>query len=161
VSPFEADTGPLTWGTLSTTPMSVVDKDAIGVGHANTTAIAAQAAADGSTAADSAGIYANDYVSSGESDWYLPSKDELNELCKYAFFQATGDSAVLCADATVRRVGFTGAYYWSSSLTFMFGGYMGWWQNFFIFPEPVFPIGFQDVFNAGGNGLRVRPVRAG
>jgi hypothetical protein len=60
---------------------------------------------------------AADYTNNGRSDWYLPSKDELNELCKYAknTGQAAG-GATLCsggADAAVR--GFTATNYWSSS----------------------------------------------
>jgi len=82
----------------------------IGSGMSNTTT------AD-STCTSGAIQVAADYTNSGRSDWYLPSKDELNELCKYAknTGQAAG-GATQCsggADAAVR--GFTVTNYWSSS----------------------------------------------
>jgi hypothetical protein len=82
----------------------------IGSGMSNTTT------AD-STCTSGAIQVAADYTNSGRSDWHLPSKDELNELCKYAknTGQAAG-GATQCsggADAAVR--GFTVTNYWSSS----------------------------------------------
>jgi hypothetical protein len=73
---------------------------------------------------------AADYTNNGRSDWYLPSKDELNELCKYAknTGQAAG-GATLCsggADAAVR--GFTATNYWSSSED---SGTTAWQHSFF------------------------------
>ncbi|MDP5088040.1 MAG: hypothetical protein NWP41_05030, partial [Ilumatobacteraceae bacterium] len=41
--------------------------------------------------------------------------DELNELCKYARTQTTGDTGAQCNDSGTLRVGFSDAYYWSSS----------------------------------------------
>ena len=85
---------------------------------ANTNQIYARLTTAGSalTSAYAAGI-AWAYTNNGRSDWHLPSKDELNELCKYAknTGQAAG-GATLCsggADAAVR--GFTATNYWSSS----------------------------------------------
>ena len=90
----------------------------IGAGMANTNQIYARLTTAGSalTSAYAAGI-AWAYTNNGRSDWHLPSKDELNELCKYAknTGQAAG-GATLCsggADAAVR--GFTATNYWSSS----------------------------------------------
>ena len=68
---------------------------AIGTGSANTNAIIAQNGA-GSTYA--AGL-ARAYSGGGYSDWYLPSRDELNQL--YLNQVAIG--------------GFGSAFYWSSS----------------------------------------------
>lgn len=52
-----------------------------------------------------------------QSDWYLPSSNELNELCKYARGQATGDTTVSCSSSGELRAGFhpTVVYYWSST----------------------------------------------
>lgn len=103
-------------------------------------------------------VYASEYTSGGETDWYLPSLDELNELCKHSRQQTTGDTSVACDSSGTLGAGFSTGFYWSSTLTCMFGGYMGWWQTFHT---SYFSAGFTDVFNPWGNGLRVRPIRAG
>jgi hypothetical protein len=55
-------------------------------------------------------------VEGGKSDWFLPSKLELNELCKFARNQwsALGTTAACDASETLRG-GFTSGRYWSSS----------------------------------------------
>ena len=57
---------------------------AIGMGMANTNQIYARLTAAGSveTKNYAAGI-AWEYTNNSKTDWYLPSKDELNELCKF------------------------------------------------------------------------------
>ena len=74
-----------------------------------------------------AGRFAAGYRGGGYSNWFLPSRDELNELCKYArqTNQAEGGRAV-CSGGTLRS-GFEAGPYWSSS-----GGKlnMAWAQNF-------------------------------
>lgn len=73
-----------------------------------------------------AAVLAMGYTGGGKNDWFLPSRDELNELCKYAYGQATGSAKVICiadhpvADRDWRatsklRPGFGRYYYWSSS----------------------------------------------
>ena len=61
-------------------------------------------------------------VSAGE--WFLPSANELNELCKYARGQATGVPTVVCSSSGTLKTtaiagsdlgGFVGDFYWSSS----------------------------------------------
>ncbi|ABL66669.1 DUF1566 domain-containing protein [Chlorobium phaeobacteroides] len=59
-------------------------KTAIGSGSANTALIVRQ---PGHTR--SAAKICDDYVSGGFTDWYLPSKDELNKLCTNSAFKCT------------------------------------------------------------------------
>ena len=68
-----------TWstGANQTAAVSGADGTIIGTGAQNTIDIVAQA---GNVAATSAAAYASDYTYGGFSDWFLPSRDELNEL---------------------------------------------------------------------------------
>lgn len=81
------------WGCFGTT-ISGADGTAIGTGNANTIAITA-----GCATAGIAARLCQNVTDGGYSDWYLPSKDELNTL--YTNRVAIG--------------GFANAYYWSSS----------------------------------------------
>ncbi|MBE0639396.1 MAG: DUF1566 domain-containing protein, partial [Bacteroidales bacterium] len=81
------------WGCYGTT-ISGADGTALGTGAQNTLDIVA-----GCSTASIAAQICNDLVLNGYSDWYLPSKDELNKL--YENKTAIG--------------GFAPAYYWSSS----------------------------------------------
>jgi uncharacterized repeat protein (TIGR02543 family) len=90
---------------------------AIGKGMANTNQIYATLTTGGSkaTSAYAAGI-AWAYTNNGKSDWHLPSKDELNELCKYARQQTTGNTATLCdSTGSFRQPPYTGGFFMSSS----------------------------------------------
>ena len=81
----------------------------IGKGKANTNLIVAKCW-------EGAGVLANAYKGGGKSDWYLPSRDELNELCKYAKYQPTGKSDVKCKySIPMLRGEFVQGTYWSSS----------------------------------------------
>jgi hypothetical protein len=84
---------------------------AIGTGLSNTNAIIAS---QGETATSyaAAGL-ARAYAGGGYTDWYLPSKDELNKL--YLNKNAIG--------------GFADAGYWSST---EFDFYLAWYQGFFL-----------------------------
>ena len=57
---------------------------------------------------------AADYTNNGKTDWFLPSRDELNELCKYARTQTTGTTSTNCANFSNNRL-FSPKYYWSST----------------------------------------------
>ena len=91
---------------------------AVGDGSANTTAIDA-------ACTSGAGQSAADYSANGLSDWFLPSKDELNAMCNYSRNPSApaapsdpcdGDSTT-AQDVTFTSssFGFTGSNYWSSS----------------------------------------------
>ena len=92
------------WGCEGTT-ISGADGTAIGTGNQNTIDIMA-----GCPTAGIAARLAGDLVQGGYSDWYLPSKDELNKL--YINRVAIG--------------GFASNGYWSSTE----GLHVAWFQNF-------------------------------
>jgi hypothetical protein len=102
---------------------------ALGTGLANTNTIIA---AQGAIATSYAAGLAQAYNGGGYSDWYLPSKDELNKL--YLNRVAIG--------------GFAAGGYWSSSEV---DAYNAWAQDF--------DNGYQG-FNVENSNLRVRAVRA-
>lgn len=91
---------------------------AIGSGYKNTLAMIAQ-----SNTASRAGTIAQAFIGGGLSDWYLPSTDELNQMCKWAFGNAWTSDATLCSGGTLNlgtgaglgAAGFIEYYYWSSS----------------------------------------------
>jgi len=120
-----------TWSTGANQSVSVPNANGttIGTGYKNSLAIVAQA---GNVEASSAAVAARNYAGPNSlSDWYLPSKDELNQL----FLQKT----------TVG--GFVDSYYWSSS---EFAADYAWFQGF--------NVGVQSVLKNGT--YYVRPVRA-
>jgi hypothetical protein len=104
---------------------------AIGKGRANTNQIYARVSNGGGAGGALTNTYAAGiayaYANNGKTDWYLPSKDELNEWCKYARTQTTGDTTVICANTGTLRGGFSAGYYWSSSEDVADGA---WLQNF-------------------------------
>lgn len=131
-----------TYGWCSNTGSSLnVTATGIGTGMANTTT------AD-TTCTSGAIQQAADYTNNSKTDWHLSSKDELNELCKYARTQTTGDTSVVCANSGSLRTGFAAGYYWSSSEV---SASNAWGQYF-------------DLGNQSSGGKtsvdQVRPVRA-
>ena len=138
---------PIAWSNITTTVIGST-LSAIGSGYKNTLAIVGQAGHTGGAAK-----VADDYTNNGKSEWYLPSKDELNELCKYARTQTTGNTATACANSGTLRDGFTDGVsivYWSTS-------------------EYDFDRAWHQYFDSGGTSTyygkdttyRVRAVRAG
>ncbi len=94
---------------------------AIGWGYRNTRAIVAQGNTNTSTSvspiADSHTVTVLGVV---YGDWYLPSRDELNQMCKWARNQSWVSDATACNNSGALNSGpgasgFTAGYYWSSS----------------------------------------------
>jgi hypothetical protein len=122
------------WGCYGTA-ISGADGTAIGTGNQNTIDIEAGCTTAG-TAAD---ICAN-YTDGTYSDWFLPSKDELNEM-----YSNIGQGNVL---GLGNVGGFASNAYWSST---EYGSFSAWLQGF--------SYGTQNNFDKYTN-LNVRAVRA-
>ena len=94
--------------------VSGADGVVVGTGYQNSLDIVAQS---GNIAASSAAVASRAYAGGGKTDWFLGSRDEMNELCKYA--RKTGQassSAIVCAGGERPSArGFSSDYYWSSS----------------------------------------------
>ena len=104
-APFVALTGS-TWGCTGT---SINTEDSIGSGYMNTLTIIEECS-DPFTAAKQC----NDLVLNGYSDWFLPSKDEL-ELMYTNLADSNGDGANNGSDDPYNIGQFSDGYYWSSS----------------------------------------------
>jgi len=121
------------WSTGTTNQDATVANatgTAIGTGYKNSVAIVAQS---GNVAATSAAVEARAYRGPNNlSDWFLPSKDELNQL----YLRKTDVG------------GFVNYYYWSSSEHLSFAA----WDQSFTDVD-------QDTLGKGGSDY-VRPVRA-
>jgi hypothetical protein len=103
-----------TWSSVGNqlTAVTGADGTAIGTGAQNTMDIAAQFHASVNVAATSAAVYCSELVSGGYSDWFLPSKDELNEMY---------------VNRVALNTGFSAQRYWSSS---EYGDNGAWYQNY-------------------------------
>jgi hypothetical protein len=138
-----SDLGTAAWGCYLT-DISGAAGTAIGTGAANTTAITSGCATAGIAARVASA------TAGGYSDWYLPSQDELNQLCKYARTQSTAvvDQAVPCNGTGTLRGGFAGGLYWSSSQDVAASAWNQRLGDGFQFGDDKFEL------------ARVRPVRA-
>ena len=136
------------WG-CDGVPISGADGTAIGTGEHNTANIVN--IEFGCAESGIAARLANDYTNSGKSDWFLPSQDELNALCKWAF----GDTVnAVCFNNNSGGLSLTGVggfsldYYWSSS---EYDLNIAWLQAFYN--------GDQGLYTKYGTP-GVRPVRS-
>ena len=123
------------WGCYGT-PISGADGTAIGTGEQNTADIVA-----GCYTAYPA-IFADALVSGGRSDWFLPSKDELNQM----YIQRTAIGAYLYG-------GFTSSS--ESGDAYNSEWYYQWWQSFYD--------GSQNYYSQRGNKksqFQFRPIRS-
>lgn len=128
---------------------------AIGWGYRNTRAIVSQGNTDTATSAAALADAHTVTVSSVVyDDWYLPSKDELNQMCKWVRGVAWTSDATVCTGGTINTgsgaADFVAGGYWSSS---EYNDVFAWLQ------------GFNDGFQYGGNIYKnqtfyIRPVRA-
>jgi GT2 family glycosyltransferase len=122
-------------GTFSEQSASRTSATLIGYGMRNTNRIYARLTTNGGAATGNyaAGI-AWAYTNNSKTDWHLPSKDELNQMCKWQRNQSTAaaDQAVVC-DSTgalntgTTATGFSATLYWSSSENSLTDAYR---QNF-------------------------------
>jgi hypothetical protein len=135
-----SDQGKIEWCSNTTTALGV-PAQGIGSGMSNTTR------AD-NTCTSGAIQVAADYTNNNKTDWHLPSQKELNELCKYARNQTTGDTTKQCDSSQTLRGGFAARDYWSSSEYY---AVIAWLQYFYN--------GDQDNFFKNNTNY-VRPVRA-
>ena len=103
-----------------------------------------------------AGTATNAYRGAGLSDWYLPSKDELNELCKFARGQDTGNAGVQCDNSGTLKAGYQMGTYWSSSTNGHAGG-ITWAQ---IFGTGGSNAGYRQGYWQSDTVHYIRPVRA-
>jgi hypothetical protein len=133
--------------------MMTVASRLVGMGEANTDAIIARMNDGIVTApADYAAGLARGYANNGFTDWFLPSRDELNAMCNYSRNPTTPptDTCTGTQDGTFAAgpFGFAGVDYWSSSQN---TGLRAWNQYFVNGNQ-------NDDDKVDSN--RVRPVRA-
>jgi hypothetical protein len=149
-------------GVNNATSPETATATAIGWGYRNTRAIilqgntntgtSAAALADSHTVTVSGVVY---------DDWYLPSQDELNQMCKWQRGNAWTSDATVCTGGTINTgtgaaaAGFVEGIYWSSTQNSTLGAR---YQRFGG-GNPASPDGLQDHSNKN-NTFYVRPVRA-
>ena len=128
---------------------TALDYLGLGTGRAATAAIVARHNAGGVAKTEYAAGIADAYTTATASDWFLPSRDELNEVCKFArnTDQVAG-ADIVCAGGALRDGFSTAGYYWSSS---EIDDYAAWDHSF----EPNIQSASSKV-----KSFPVRPVRA-
>ena len=150
------------WGCFRDNVMTSDQRTAsleIGQGRANTKMITEQACKGADDSLSAASI-AKAYNGGGKTDWFLPSRKELDALC-LAFFNGrtgvknpidkcmgSGNTNAVSGTTNELSWSFAAVYYWSSS---EYSAYDAWYQNF-------------GIGNQSNDGkfltYYVRPVRA-
>ena len=137
------------WGCYGT-PIPGADGTEIGTGEQNTIDITA--VVGGCPPSGIPARLANDLTLGDQTDWFLPSKDELNVLCKWAFNDTVYTICNNNGSGTLSLTsvgGFSSDIYWSSS---EYGTFAAWLQFFYS--------GGQNYSYGKGSTGYVRPVRA-
>ena len=145
-APTDQSTG-VQWGGYGT-PVSGTGT-AIGTGKNNTTLILAKLGTLSETGR--AAQLCNAYTSNGTTGWFLPSKDELYQMCWILHSRRRNGSVTENNPVygTNRVGGFVNDSYWTSSED---NGNEAWCQTFLD--------GFQFANPKSDSTVRVRPVRA-
>ena len=122
---------------------------AIGTGEENTNHIVT-----GCPTAGIAADLADDYSRNTLDDWFLPSQDEFNALCKWAYGDTVnavcnnhGTGGLTLSYGGFSTVGSPTVYYWGS---FEYNDNLAWFQDF----------NFAYQYDFKSSMLSVRPVRA-
>ncbi len=108
-------------GTAGEQTASTAAASAVGMGSANNDAIIARMNAGSVASGDYAAGAARAYPGGGYTDWFLPSKDELNAMCNYSRNpSAPALPTVPCTGLqngpfAAGTYGFANQIYWSSS----------------------------------------------
>lgn len=153
-----AQSTPVNYQSAAVSSPDTATAAAIGWGYRNTRAIVSQG---NTNTATSAAALADSYIVTVSGviydDWFLPSMDELNQMCKWVR-GITGINlttlTTVCAGGTLNTgvgaagAGFAGVDYWSSSERLT---YTAWGQSFFDGAQ----IDYNKIVS-----FHVRPVRA-
>ena len=131
--------------------------EAIGMGMSNTVAIVARH--DAATPSVSKTLYAaglaDSYSVNGKTDWHLPSRLELNQLCRYAGNQTVDNAATSCGVAVgAVKTGFETGRLWNSSESALEGA-----SNTNFWADGIRIYGFWASIQKS-NTIHVRAVRA-
>ena len=139
------------WGCTKTLVLDA-DKMVLGDGSKNTATVAENCSGSNVFQA------VKSYRGGGYSDWYIPSRVELNELCKFArgARNQSGWWGVQCDSTGELGDDFTSNIYWSSSQS---GPGLAWAQLFDVSDRVNEPIGTRITLRKD-QVAEVRPIRS-
>ena len=115
-------------GTAAEQAASEIASEAFGMGMSNTNQIYARLTTAGgaSTSSYAAGM-AWAYSNNSKTDWFLPSRLELNQLCRYAWSLTQDNTATTCTGGTTILSPFVSAgRYWMSTENGLINGTGHW-----------------------------------